>query len=67
MTISRNCLNGAGQKQQSISGEVAIFFLQTRKLLVSPCKRCYMLKYAPEEYQYAEVFVQKQVVAEVIT
>ncbi|BAS86808.1 Os03g0793550 [Oryza sativa Japonica Group] len=34
VTISRKCLNGAGQKQHSNSGEVAIFFLQTRKLLL---------------------------------
>jgi hypothetical protein len=36
-TVSKNSLNGAGQKLHSMSGEVAIFFLQTRKLLVSPC------------------------------
>ena len=37
VTVSRNSLNGAGQKLHSMSGAVAIFFLQTRKLLVSPC------------------------------
>lgn len=37
ITVSRNSLKGAGQKQQSISGDVAIFFLQTRNDLLSPC------------------------------
>ena len=37
-TVSRKILKGGGQKQHNISGEVDIFFLQTRKLLLSPCK-----------------------------
>jgi hypothetical protein len=38
-------LKGVGQKQQSISGEVAIFFLHTRKPLLSPFinKRKYII------------------------
>jgi len=40
-TYSTNSLKGCGQKQQRDSGDVAIFFLQTRKPLFSPwrCKR----------------------------
>lgn len=37
VTISRNCWKEGGHKQQSISGEVPIFFLQTRNPLFSPC------------------------------
>jgi hypothetical protein len=37
VTISRKCLNGAGHKIDSTTGEVSIFFLQTRKLWLSPC------------------------------
>jgi hypothetical protein len=38
VTASMNSLNGAEQKQHINSVEVDIFFLQTRKLLLSACR-----------------------------